>query len=29
MSKPSKKLTHQKLDFSDEEVYEEIKDQIR
>lgn len=29
MSKPVKKSQYQKVDFSDEEVYEEIKDQIR
>ena len=29
MSKPIKKSQYQKVDFSDQEAYEEIKDQIR
>lgn len=29
MSRPSKKLSYLKVDFSDEEVYDEIKDDIR
>lgn len=29
MSKSTKKSHNQKIDFSDDEIYEEIKDQIR
>lgn len=29
MSRPSKKPYNQKIDFSDEEIYEEIKEEIR
>lgn len=29
MSRPPKKNYNQKVDFSDEEIYEEIKEQVR